>query len=48
MITFFVKPDFSEHFISVINGSGGSFGQIANFLEFIPYHMTALPVYTCA
>ena len=45
MTTFFPKPDFSEFLICVINGSGVSFGQVANLLEFIPHHMTALPVY---
>ena len=30
-----------------MNGSGVPFGQVANSLEFIPYHMTALPVYIC-
>ena len=44
-ITFFPKPNFSEFLICVINGSGVSFGQVANLLEFIPHHMTALPVY---
>ena len=33
--------------ICVINGSGVAFGQVANLLQFIPYHMTALPVYMC-
>ena len=47
IITFFCKPDFSGFFICVINGSGVSFGQVANSLEFIPHHMTALPVYIC-
>ena len=47
MITFFPKPDFSRFSICVINGSGVSFGQVANSLEFIPHHMTALPVYMC-
>ena len=45
MITFFSKPDFSRLLICVINGSGVSFGQVANLLEFIPHHMTGLPVY---
>ena len=27
------------------NGSGVSFGQVANLLEFIPHRMTALSVY---
>ena len=45
MITFFPKPDFSGFLILyVINGSGMSFGQVANLLEFISHHMTALPV----
>ena len=30
-----------------MNRSGVSFGQVANLLEFIPYHITALPVYMC-
>ena len=47
MITFFAKPDFSGFFICVISGSGVSFGQVANLLEFIPHHMTTLPVYIC-
>ena len=47
MITFFPKPDFRKFLICVINGSGVSFGQIANLLEFIPHYMTALPVYKC-
>ena len=47
MIAFSAKPDFSGFFICVINGSGVSFGQVANSLEFIPHHMTALPVYMC-
>ena len=47
MITFFPKPDFSEFLICVINGSGVSFGQVANLLKFIPHHMIALPVYMC-
>ena len=46
-ITFFTKHDFSRFFICVINGSGVSFGQVANLLEFIPYHMAALLVYMC-
>ena len=45
MITFFSKLDFSRFFIGVINGSGVSFGQLENLLEFISHHMTALPVY---
>ena len=28
-------------------GSGVSFGQVENSLEFIPHHMTALPVCMC-
>ena len=44
MITFFTKTDFSGFLICVINGSGVSFGQVSNLLEFIPHHMTALPV----
>ena len=47
MITFFPKPDFSGFLICVINGSGVSFGQVANLLEFIPHHLKALPVYMC-
>ena len=48
MITFFPKPDFSGFLILYVkNGSGMSFGQVANLLEFIPHHMTALPVYMC-
>ena len=31
----------------VTNGSRVSFGQVANLLEFISHHMTALPVYMC-
>ena len=31
----------------VINGSGVSFGQVANLLAFIPHHMTTSPVYMC-
>ena len=45
MITFSPKPDFSGFFKCVIYGSGVSFGQVANSLEFIPHHLTALPVY---
>ena len=45
MITFFAKLDFSRFFIGVINGSGVSFGQLENLLEFISHHMTAIPVY---
>ena len=41
MIAYFAKPDF------LINGSGESFDQVANLLQFIPHHMTALPVYMC-
>ena len=47
VITFFPKPDFSGFFICVIYGSGVFFGQVANSLEFVPHHMTALPVYMC-
>ena len=47
MITFFPMSDVSRFFIRVINGSGVSFGQFAKLLEFIPHHMTALPVYMC-
>ena len=47
MIAFSPKADFSGFFICVINGSGVSFGQVAKSLEFIPHHMTALPVYMC-
>ena len=45
MITFFPKPDVSRFLICVISGSGVSFDQVANLLEFILYHMTTLPVY---
>ena len=45
MITFYPKPDFSGFFICVINGPGVCFGEVANLLEFIPHHMTTLPVY---
>ena len=41
IIAYFAKPDF------LINGSVVSFGQVANLLQFIPHHMTALPVYMC-
>ena len=41
MIAFFAKPDF------LINGSGVSFGQVTNLLQFFPHHMIALPVYMC-
>ena len=47
MITFFNKPDFSGFLLCVIGEPGVSFGQVANLLEFIPHHMTALPVYMC-
>ena len=47
MITFFPKPSFSGFLICVINGPGVSFGQVANLLEFIPHHMTALSVQMC-
>ena len=47
LIIFFAKPDFSRFFICVMNGSGVSFVQVANLLEFIPHHMTALPIYMC-
>ena len=48
MITFFPEPYFCGFLICVIiNGSGVSFGQVANLLEFIPYHMAALLVYMC-
>ena len=40
-------PDFSVFFICVINGSGVYFGQVANLLEFIQHHVTALPVCMC-
>ena len=43
--SFFPKPDFSGFLICVINGSGVSFGQNANLIEFIPHYMTALPVH---
>ena len=46
-ITFFTKHDFSRFFICVINGSGVSFGQVANLLEFIPHYTIALPAYVC-
>ena len=46
-ITFFPKPGFSGFSICVINGSGVSFGQVADLLEFIPHHITALLVYMC-
>ena len=45
MITFFQEPGFSGFLMWVITGSGVSFGQIANSLELIPHHMTALPVF---
>ena len=47
MKTFFPKPNFNGFLICVINGSGVSFGQFANLLEFIPHYMTALPVCMC-
>ena len=47
MITFFPKPGFGGFLIYVINGSGVCFGQAANLLDFIPHHITALPVYMC-
>ena len=47
LITFFAKPDFSGFLLCVINESGVSFGKVVNLLEFIPLHMTALPVYMC-
>ena len=34
-------------FERVINWSGVTCGQVANLLEFIPHHMTALTVYMC-
>ena len=45
MITFFPKLVVSRFLICVISGSGVSFDQVANLLEFILYHMTTLPVY---
>ena len=48
MITFFAKPDFSGFFICTINGPGVSFGQVAHLLEFIPHHITDLPVSMCS
>ena len=47
IINFFAKLDFIGFFICVVNESGVSFGQVENLLEFIPHHITALPVYTC-
>ena len=47
MITFFAKPGFSGFFVCVINGSGVSFGQVANLLEIIPHYMTVSLVYMC-
>ena len=47
MMTSFAKSSFSEFFICVINGSGVSFDQVPNLLEFIPHYMTALSVYMC-
>ena len=47
MINFFIMLDFSGFVIYAINGSGVSFSQVANLLEFISYHMTALPVCMC-
>ena len=47
LVTFFPKPDFSGFLICVRNGSGVSFGQVANLLECIPYYMATLPVYIC-
>ena len=41
------KPDFRGFLIFVIDGSGVSFGWVANLLKFIPHHMTALPVFMC-
>ena len=47
MITFFPEPDFSGFLICVMNGSGVSFEQVANLLEFIPHHMAAFLVNMC-
>ena len=47
VVNFSPKPDFSGFLIRVMSRSGVSFGQVANLLEFILYHMTALPVYMC-
>ena len=47
MITFFPKPDSRGFLICVIDGSGVSFGQVLNLLEFISHHMTGLHVYMC-
>ena len=47
MITLFAMPDFSGFLICVINGSGLSFDQVSHLSEFIPHHLTALPVYMC-
>ena len=49
MVTFSPSliPDFSGFLISVINGSGMSFGQVGNLLESIPHHMTDLLVCMC-
>ena len=42
MITFFPEPYFSGFLICITtNGSGVSFGKVANLLEFIPNPMTA-------
>ena len=47
LIIFFPKPYFSEFLICVINGSGVSFGQVANLLEFISHPMADLSAYMC-
>ena len=47
MITLFPMADFSGFLICVINGSELSFDQVSHLLEFIPHHLTALPVYMC-
>ena len=44
MRTFFAKTDFSGFDICAINGSRVSFDKNANLLEFIPHHITFLPV----
>ena len=47
MVTLFPEPDFRGILIFVISGSVVFFGLIPKLLEFILYHMTALPVYMC-
>ena len=47
MMNFFIMLDFSGFVMYAINGSGVSFSQVANLLEFISHHMTALPVCMC-